>query len=293
MKRGIKASLLVLLFALTCLRPCFAFSTEKHMEKIEAVFWGEDGFAVKGKSPEEKRWKLVTSALYLCVDQVNAKAENKRGSDQAELSSLQQAHAVEWLLNGLPTEIHEIDFSWNSGRHQGHTHKGWEADYTEKFGKDWQQKWLLRKRILVSTISYEFHNFEDDKQLDSFCAWLYYLHIFEDLQADVDKHEINTTGSEYQYYQRSSETITLAETIGGLMKYGDGLFQSSSDQWKRLRDDLSDLLDVADKFEITCKTEEEFVLYKECLSEVRETLKGKVPDLIQQEQFFKEAFPKL
>ncbi|MBR3315763.1 MAG: hypothetical protein IKG18_16685 [Atopobiaceae bacterium] len=299
----------IMIACLCMVIPCYAYLTEDHNAQIEYVLFGDGDY----KSNHPKHADMIQSiedAVYLCVDQYN-------GNGQDKLDYLIKERDVP----DLPKSIEAIDFSGNYA-HRGPTHSGWNGEHAKKC------QWPVRQRILLNTVKHElfpsdatlltwfpwaeeivFKNEvarrgESDKQCESFCIMLYYVHILGDHIYAGDEARNNKdgeltlkqkqTGLAYiDPLTRPNDTVNpgiipdLESCFAVLFasQEDSGLYRdliSKLDEYKQISDSLVNSKGGID-------TEEEFEKYNQCSKDLLETLAEYVPEMLRKEPFFYDA----
>ena len=177
MRKRIVSLVLALMLLLLTPLSADAYDRKEHNEDIEKVLFGTD------HTKAAETLKALEYAVYLTLDQYNG-----HGGD--ELNYLRNTIGVQ----DLPT-LEEINFT-SSSDHRYYTHRGWNMEYTEQEEK--KSHWTKRKSILKNTVQHLLFNTEtplswfpwlsdkvygkseNEEQIDSFSALLYYVHVLGD-----------------------------------------------------------------------------------------------------------------
>jgi hypothetical protein len=233
---------------------------------------------------EEVKLELIEKAAYLTIDQFN-------GKNLQYLDELIQAG-----VKNLPF-ANEINFS-AGGEHQRYTHRGWDwINYpTNVRGYNFQQIWEKRKTILLFTLDrvFEFKRNEMIKR-DSLAALIYYTHILGDHWGDqkgsyMDRIPI-TPRPDYRF-NRSGPNSNNPTVYTELLYHIPRLFreQLNSNEFRMLFFFLQ--RHKSKEFPTgTSITDEEYAELQIFARQTLDTLSTYIPRLLQNEQFFKRAFP--
>jgi hypothetical protein len=130
--------------------------------------------------PDFGKVEALQKAVYLAVDATDSTKDS--GKVQDALDYLKQDY-------GLKGNITADRIATPLGEHQWYTHLGWDYDYRKELPIGWtgemaqaqQDKYLLRKDILLHTVKKIFSNLSVDK-INSIGALLYYTHMAGDLR---------------------------------------------------------------------------------------------------------------
>lgn len=273
MKISIKTMIYIVLLSLLANAALFSFAASVHDDHMAYVLFGKRAGVYK----RSEKTTALAYASYLAIDQFNGKGEEK-------LSYLRDKTKV----RGLPASISTFDFSNNSG-HRKYTHMGW--DYVYAKGAD-EAKWKTRKSILVSTTMkvFSLSSRQEQRQADSLSALIYYVHVLGD---HIDDKTIKL-GDKMDFAGRNDKNSIARE----LEKHVKILFKSQKNSFmyrsllKRMEAIDTQALRLASKpGGPTYFTEEEFKAYKNLAEELMKALTDHVPQLLQNEQFFRQVFP--
>lgn len=251
--------------------------------------------------------QAIEYATYLALDQFN-------GNGQDALDYLCSRN-----IPGIPVTIADIDFSSNYA-HRTYTHRGWNVDYGAK------SHWEERKQILINTVDKELFSSLDtplewfpwlneivygkndyQKQCESFCILLYYVHVLGDhIEAGEDKAigqgetrpktlEEKKKGLFYVAPLSNPHDSNNPGIIPDMITCLETLFptETNSRAYKTLISQLQELSAKSAQIYGSkggVDTEEEFDKYNACAVSLLETLANYVPDLLKKEVFFKNAF---
>ena len=223
---------------------------------------------------------MLCEAAYLTLDFYNGHISDK---GKKYLDDLRK-HGV----NGLPKNVSEIDFSYNS-HHQRFTHMGWNYDYGIKDSA----KWETRKLILINTVQHieKFKNQEKIK-IEAFAALVYDLHILGD-------HCGDTETSRYDRVRLTSEPgykgQVVSPTSDGpfnnptlfvyLLYHTQRLFREQKGTFE-----YEQLLKFLDKNRDYGEDKVDYSEIQKLAKETRKALHLYIPGLLKREKFFQRAF---
>ena len=129
----------------------------------------------------------------------------------------------------------------------------------------------------------------NEKQCEAFAVLVYYVHILGDHIAADKPAALAYVAPLSNSHDRDNPGI-----IPDLIKYLPILFegQTDSEQYKSMMQDLEQLSVVADRLYNGTGgvREEQFPEYHQCASDLLETLKIYIPDLLKKESFFHTTF---
>ncbi len=227
----------------------------------------------KARSIQDKI-AVLESASYLAIDQFN---EN----GQYDLDTL-KAYGV----SGLPT-LRDIDYTASGKTHRSCTHRGWDFEY----GGLEEGRWKQRKQILLNTADAVFDFRGNEKQKESFCAVIYYIHILGDLMDDESYKKKN--GLIMDPGGRSDK----ADIIDELLKHFNVLFadQKSTHKYLFLTTRMGDYNTKLSKIVQSkggINTDEKFALRQEYVKGLMELLPLYLPEMLKEEEFFYNTFYK-
>lgn len=268
---------------------------KEHDKDIESILFGDESYK-KTHSSNAEKIQALEDAVYLCVDQFN-------GSGKKELKKLQERH-----VPGIPKSIKEIDFK-DSSLHRRKTHKGW------RLGDDKEAHWKKRQDILMNTVDSELFpddgwpviskiqrmilkgekrekkRRENNPQIESFSAILYYIHIIGD-HLEADNYSKLTNLAPLAHLNDTSNPGVIPDIID----YSDKLFkdqvntrvfQSYLYKLQGLESKCNELTNLPGGI----NSEERYRMDYEYTQELKDILKDYIPGMLRQEKFFKEAFP--
>ncbi len=289
MRKRIVAMLVAAVILLTAALPAWAHNREEHDAELEYVLFENRAYK-ETHSTDAKLIEALEAAVYLMVDQYNG-----HGSEQLEfLKSMG--------VKGLPDSVDEFNFSSNH-THRRYTHKGWDFEYPE------QSHWSIHKSILINTVQkilFEnekqplswlpwlseilYGTSEEPKQLDSFCALLYYVHILGDHIAAEKYTQLADIAPLVRPNDKENPGL-----IPELQKYLDILFasQQSSYTYGALKGELDALNAKAEKLVSSTggiNTDEKFGQYHQLAEDIIDILSHYLHTLLMNEPFFADHF---
>ena len=229
-------------------------------------------FQPENKASIQDEIEALQSASYLAIDQFN-------GNGQKDFDKL-----IAYGVADLPS-LNDIDFSASGKTHRTYTHRGWDFVYGGLAG----DRWVLRKQILLNTADSIFDFSGNEKQKESFCAVIYYVHILGDLMDDenykIDNGLIMDPGGR----------IDKADIIDELLKHFKVLFQDQKHSHKYLF-----LTTAMERYNVKfsklirseggINTNEKFELRQEYVSDLMKLLTMYLPEMLKEEQFFYNVF---
>lgn len=298
MKKYLEGAIVFMIICVTLISNLItvsAYEKIEHNEYLELVLFGQKNYKSSLSKEEEHKKEAIEAleaASYLCVDQFN-------GYGTSDIVTLNK------FVPDLKVSLDDIDFSSNY-KHRKFTHKGWNYDYTKKSGEN-KANWPKRKEILQLTVKEIFARnnlfvetiekfkalFVDEdynKQYDSFCALIYYIHILGD-QLDRTEYEeefiimpfIQMSGhGEYNIVQELKDNFKVLFAS-----------QKNKKEYKELIRELDAQRIDAERYYNEpggLYIPDNFKKYKKCEEKVMDILGEKVPKLLQKEKFFAEIF---
>ena len=263
---------------------CLAHDRAEHDTILDSIMFGD--LSRLSNSWSEKI-EALHSASFIAIDQFN-------GNGQSDLDVLK-----DYGVSKIPENIGEINFTEWGERHRMYTHLGWDHYYQID-----KAKWSKRKEILTNTVGKVFNfakvwnsttcRFEYTSKAQSVAAFIYYVHLLGDFHGDFqDKHYY---GSDYVLPLASGstqnnsvikeiknhlalicETQVNSRSFNGLMteltSYDSTIFSIINNRTGQFTDD-------------------EFGSLYEATDGVISLLKQHVPNLLRNESFFNNTFPK-
>ena len=249
----------------------FAFERKEHDKYMVEVLF-KNFLETENKPSIQDEIEALESASYLAIDQFN-------GNGQKDLDNL-----IAYGVKNLPS-LDDIDYSASGKTHRSNTHRGW--DYV--YGGLASDRWNLRKQILLDTADTIFDFQGNEKQKDSFCATIYYIHILGDLLDDeswkIQNGLIMDPGGR----------IDKADIIDELLKHFKVLFADQKHTFKylfltiameRYNTKFSKLVNSDGGI----NTDEKFELRQEYVNGLMKLLTMYLPEMLKEEQFFYDVF---
>lgn len=276
MKKRKSTKKLVLLFSILTLvlctfTPISAYERSEHDKYMLEVLFNNFKVVENDNSIADKIAALE-SASYLCIDQFNE-------SGQKDLDVLKN-----FGVKNLPSNINEISFNASGTTHRTYTHRGWDFDYGST-----NDKWPIRKQILINTADKIFDFKGNEKQKESFCAIVYYIHILGDHMDDTSYLVKN--GLKMDVGGRHDKIDIIHE----LEKHIEIVFpdQKHTHKYQFLLSSLekynSNLSKVVNS-EGGINTEEKFEIKQSNAIKIKELLTYYLPEMLKDEEFFNKAF---
>lgn len=216
--------------------------------------------------------EALECACYLAIDQFN-------GYGQGDLNIL-----ADYGVKNLPT-LSEIDFSASGKTHRTYTHCGWDHLYSSIT----RDKMPIRKQLMIDTADAIFDFDGNEKQKESFCAVLYYVHILGDFMDDGSY--IIKNGQKMDAGGRTDKEDIVHE----LQKHFKVLFaeQQNTNKFRYLNNalerynaKLSELMNS----EGGINTDKKFALRQEYVEGIMDVLTMYLPEMLREEQFFYDVF---
>lgn len=286
MTKRIVALLAVVAVLIAVALPAWAHERKIHDADIEFILFGKENY--KDTHPKvADTIQALEDAVYLAVDQFN-------GNGAKELENLRSKG-----VKNLPRSIDEINFSGNNA-HRLYTHRGWNLEYIND-----KANWTIRKSILKNTVqkmlfSNQKHSLDwlihgkknNEKQIDSFCALLYYIHVLGD-HIEAEKY----TQLDYIIPLVLPNDKGNSGLIPELQKHLSIMLESqqTSFTYYALMGELDNLnAKAAILISSTggINTEEKFEQYHDCAVKLEDALSFYLPDLLMNESFFSCGFKK-
>lgn len=297
MRRLYRIIVLFLIGSVLSDNPVYAYGHKVHDDYMIDVLFGENYNKNKQSADIKKKITALEYASYLCIDQFNHEGKKKL----EELSH--------FGVSGIPRTIDSIDFTDNND-HRQHTHKGWNYEYPEyqDTGTD-KANWTVRKTILQSTVKKIFDKGkggffksiinrvralfvreESNKQYDSLCVLVYYVHILGD-QIEADEYSEKFTVVPLVEINGHGETSIIQE-LETAFKI---LFasQTTDEEYMELIQGMETIRIEAEGYRDSIaglNDQETFERYRKCHTELMDLLVKKVPELLKNEAFFNNIF---
>lgn len=251
----------------------YAFERKDHDKyMIEVLF--KNFLEAENKADIQDEIAALESASYLAIDQFN-------GNGQKDLDILKAYGVI-----GLPS-LSTIDYSASGKTHRSYTHRGWDHVYVGLAADRWKQ----RKQIMLNTADAVFDFQGNEKQKESFCAVIYYVHILGDLLDDenykIDNGLIMDPGG-----RADKEDI-----IDELLKHFKVLFEDQKFTHKYLflttaMDRYNTKLSKIVRSEGGINTDQKFALRQEYVEGLMKLLTMYLPEMLKEETFFYNTFYK-
>lgn len=260
---------------LSCLRSpnIYAYERKDHDKYMREVLF-KNFLQPENKESIKDDIEALESASYLTIDQYN-------GNGQNDLDKL-----VAYGVTGLPS-LGAIDYNASGNTHRSYTHRGWDFIYGGLAGDRWTQ----RKRILLNTADAIFDFGGNEKQKESFCALIYYIHILGDFMDDKSYKVQNGLKMD------PGGRIDKADIIDELLKHFKILFADQKYTHKylfltialgRYNTKFSKII----RSEGGINTDEKFELRQRYVKELMKLLTMYIPEMLKEEKFFYDAFYK-
>lgn len=250
-----------------------------HNRWTEWMLFGNPSYS-SYKTPEIKlRVEQLEDALLLCIDQFNGNYEEKL----AKISFIQD----------VPKELSSIDFK-ASTNHRAYTHRGWNHVYAqfeiEKSHPD------IRKQLLIAVVEYVFPirkyaSSEQAKRMsDAMGCLLYNMHVIEDRYHSKAYYGAAST---LLLSDSSAQTESVTHDLLACLPV---LFTDQKSEKNRAYNELSTgLRRVANSIVSARKndnsTEALILIDRQYSEELRKLLAEYLPQLLQMQPWFLDAFP--
>ena len=247
-----------------------------HNRWTECMLFGNESYTYA--KPEEIRLRVeqLEDALLICIDQFNGYYEDKL----AKLSFIQ----------GVPDDISAINFTAGNLKeetsHRAYTHRGWNHSYNDqKSHPD------IRKQILVSVVEHVFHfkryysSEKADKACDAMGCLLYNFHIIEDRYHS-------------KVYYGAASTLLLAdasqqtETVIHDIQNSVRVLFPNVDKTNELIVGLQRISgEIVAKRRVDPTNDGLLMIDRTYAVDLKNLLAQHLPELLQNEPWFREAFP--
>ena len=214
--------------------------------------------------------EALECASYLTIDQFNGNGENS-------LKTL-----IDYGVKKIPDSISAINFSASGKTHRTYTHRvGMSVLVTKTMP--------IRKQILINTADAIFDFKGEEKQKESFCALIYYVHILGDFMEDKSYKIENGLKMD------AGGRIDKADIIHEIEKHLKTLFpdQHNTNKYRylvialeRYNKKLSEIV----RSEGGINTDEEFQKRQEYVEGLMNVLTMYLPEMLKEEEFFNEVF---
>lgn len=262
-----------LLFSCLPLPKAYAFDSNVHDKYMQDVLF--KNFLQPENKPEiQDEIEALECASYLALDQFN-------GNGQEKLDNL-----ASYGVSDLP-ELKAIDFSASGKTHRSFTHRGWDFEY----GGLANDRWVQRKQILLNTADTIFNFDGNDKQKESFCALIYYIHVLGDLIADTSYKTQNglimDPGGRIDKYDVIDELLKHFKILFADQKYTHK-YLCLSLAMARYNLKLSKIIRSTGGI----NSDEKFEKRQECVNDLMDLLTMYLPEMLKEESFFYDVFYK-
>lgn len=256
--------------------PSKAFNAEEHDRKMEDVLFKnfknqENDFSIQDEL------KAIEYASYLAIDQFNNNGQDK-------LDYLNQ-----FGVRDIPKNVGDISYNASGKTHRNYTHRGWNYDYRfmkQEMGK----KWPIRQAILQNTVTAIFDFNGDERQKESFCKLIYYIHVIGD-------HLANKTWKNNGLMIEMGGRADQNDVIHELVDCFKTLFPDQLHTHKYISL-TTNLQKYNSKFAKIVRstgginTDEEFEEYHQLTEGLMNLLTMYIPEMLKEEMFFSEVFYK-
>lgn len=220
-----------------------------------------------------EKLEALESASYLCIDQFNSKG-------QRDLDKL-----LHFGVKGIPKNINEISFDAWGTTHRSYTHRGWRSTNNSLP----TEKRELREQILLNTADAVFDFAGNEKQKESFCALIYYIHLLGD-HMDDSSYKVNN-GLKMEVGGRKDKTDIIHELETHIaVVFSD---QSHTHKYQSLMASLEKYNSRFYKLinsEGGINTDEKFAEKQEYVEGLTKLLTYYLPEMLKDEPFFYQAF---
>ena len=271
------AVLLALVLLLSDVPTVNAFSRDKHDKMTEEILF--KNFKIIENDPDIlDEIEALESAAYLTIDQFN-----NEGQDSLDILK-------DFGVKNLP-KLSDIDFSAGS-EHRKYTHLDWNAEDKDLYFGENLERWKIRKDILLNTTEKIFDFDGNESQKDSFCALIYYIHMFGDRIKAIDDRKDYSEDELIPLVSVTDKHDIIYELINNFKI----LFESQKHTFKYIhletkllyyRTRIKWLIKHHTKDEMT---EEYFEKYSEYVGKIKEVLECNLPEMLKDEDFFSEVF---
>ncbi len=274
---------------------------KEHDQELRLVLFGNQDKLLSKE--QEKSFQNIANAIAFCIDQFSTNEERKSKSEL--YNQLHRDANLPYSFEEVELQKTEFGKNVTGKTHRIYTHKGWEfSEYPLK------ELWKKRQEIVRLTVNKELFAANNDflsfswlpwnqsissinkKQIEAFCALLYYVHILGDhIEAEDYTPEEQILVPISASHDRNSPSI-----IGDLIRYLPNLFpKQKTERLYSLM--ISELQDIGSKAENQyyyhpggIRTQEQFIEYHDCAEELLSTLSDYIPKLLRDEEFFSHVF---
>jgi hypothetical protein len=293
---------IILIFALVF--PCCAYAHDKqkeHDEELKQVLFGNKDVILP--SDQQQAFQHIANAISFCIDQFSTTEVARAKSSLYD--ELKRDESLPYSFEEVELQKNEFGKNITGQTHRKYTHRGWE--FSEYPLKD---LWKKRQEIVRLTVNKELFGSSDDffafswlpwnqsvrsadkKQVEAFCALLYYVHILG------DHIEAETYSAEEQILVpiSSSHDLKSPSIVGDLKKYLPDLFptQKTKRLYGQMIDELNEIGARAEEQYYFhpggIRTQEQFDAYHKCAEDLLVALSDYIPKLLKNEEFFSYTF---
>lgn len=267
--------LAIVLFILS-LPPVDAYSRTEH-DKIMCDILFKNFKVIENDKSVSDIIEALECASYLTIDQYN-------GNGYSDLDYLKK-----YGVKGIPNNISDIDYSAGP-YHRRATHRGWNGEISLYEGAT-LERWKIRKEILLNTVDKIFDFNGNNAKKDSFCAIIYYIHILGDRIADEKYYQnadIMELGGRTDKYDITHELLVNFEILFADQKHTHK-YQHVVSKLEKCNSKISKLVN---KTPSGISSYDEFKEYQKYAEEIKEVLECNLPEMLKEEDFFKEVFYK-
>lgn len=219
--------------------------------------------------------EALECACYLTIDQFNE-------SGQKALDTLHT-----YGVKGIPDSLDAIKISASPSNHRSYTHRGWNFAY---FGVQGEQ-WPARQNVMIATVGTIFDFDGNVEKQESFCEFLYYIHILGDHMDDKSYKIYNglkmDVGGRIDQNDIIHEWLDCIEIVFADQKYTHK-YRSLTSSLERYNSKFTRI--VRSKGGIN--TDEKFALYNKYCKDLMNMMTMYVPEMLKEEEFFNEVFYK-
>lgn len=294
------ALVLVLIFLIPCCAYAHPYQVD-HDKELKYVLFGNEYKLLP--TDQNQAFQHIADAVAFCIDQFSvtetAKSKSKLYND------LKGAVSLPYTFEEVELQKDEFGRNVTGKTHRKYNHRGWEfSEYPLK------GLWMKRQEIVRLTVNKVFFSNNGGflsfswlpwnqgsssmykKQVEAFCALLYYVHLLGDyLEATSYSSEVQTLAPISASRDKKSPSI-----VGDLKdKYLPDLFPTQTGErlYKKMIGELEEIGNRADEClyaEGNIQTQEQFDAYHSCAEDLLEVLNDFIPELIRNEAFFTHVF---
>lgn len=299
MKRKVLSVALALLLLISIPFTAYAGGSSYHNKVLARMLFSSGHCQSSNQSKSALYIEMLQNAVYLTVDQ----SGNKTG-DQDKLNHLRN-NGVKKIATDITTLNPDVAFM-----HRSYTHRGWDWVYIDD-----KSNWEARKTILLNTaetifnFDKHYNSTDANKKRNAFCKILYYQHILGDIiYDDKDTLQINTTSNNSDAeFQEKERGLIIAFAYAHPGSTNKDMFWELSDAFETLFSNQKNGFKYSGfttKFNSLARearalsaltggvnTKERIqqrLAYEEQLLELLESY---LPLLLDDEKFFRQAFP--